>query len=108
MRLREGGRRQGLQHRALALTRLYDSRRWRALKNRIVARDGAVCQMCGCLTTTGRSGPKAAEVDHKVPHRGDERLFWDEGNLQTLCALCHGSVKAKQERGQRMQRSDGW
>ena len=89
-------------------SRLYDSRQWRALKNRIIARDGAVCQMCGCLTTTGRSGPKAAQVDHKTPHKGDERLFWDASNLQCLCAACHGTVKQREERGQRMQRQDGW
>lgn len=92
----------------LKAPRLYDSRRWRALKNRIIARDGGVCQMCGRLTTTGRSGAKAAEVDHKVPHRGDERLFWDERNLWCLCSGCHGSVKQREERGNRMQRVDGW
>jgi 5-methylcytosine-specific restriction protein A len=31
----------------------------------------------------------AAQVDHVIPHRGDERLFWDEqGNWQSLCASC--------------------
>ena len=89
-------------------SRLYDSRRWRTLKNKIIARDSAVCQLCGCLTTAGRSGPKAAEVDHKTPHRGDERLFWDEDNLWCLCKACHSTVKQREERGHRMQRQDGW
>ncbi|MCJ8138594.1 HNH endonuclease [Falsirhodobacter halotolerans] len=86
----------------------YKTARWQRLRERIIARDSAECQMCGCLTTSGRSGPSAAEVDHKVPHRGDDDLFWDATNLQCLCKRCHGSVKARQERGSRMQRSDGW
>lgn len=32
---------------------------------------------------------KATVVDHIVPHRGDERLFWDESNWQPLCKPCH-------------------
>lgn len=31
----------------------------------------------------------AEQVDHVVPHRGDQRLFWDEdGNWQSLCRAC--------------------
>lgn len=37
-------------------------------------------------------------VDHKVPHRGDVTLFWDESNWQSLCKLCHDSVKQAQEK----------
>ena len=32
---------------------------------------------------------KATVVDHKVPHRGDKKLFWDEMNWQPLCKSCH-------------------
>lgn len=32
---------------------------------------------------------KADVVDHIVPHRGDEALFWDESNWQPLCKKCH-------------------
>ena len=28
---------------------------------------------------------KATVVDHIVPHRGDQRLFWDQSNWQSLC-----------------------
>jgi len=31
----------------------------------------------------------ATVVDHIIPHRGDERLFWDETNWQPLCKQCH-------------------
>lgn len=39
-----------------------------------------------------------AVVDHKEPHRGDERLFWN-GKLQSMTKQCHDSFKQSQERG---------
>lgn len=38
------------------------------------------------------------DVDHITPHRGDEALFWDENNHQTLCGTCHDSFKPQFER----------
>lgn len=32
---------------------------------------------------------KATVVDHIVPHRGDEKLFWDRTNWQALCKRHH-------------------
>lgn len=32
---------------------------------------------------------KATVVDHIVPHRGDQKLFWDQSNWQALCKKCH-------------------
>ncbi len=37
-------------------------------------------------------------ADHKIRHQGDHELFWDEGNLQTLCKHCHDSLKQREER----------
>jgi len=31
----------------------------------------------------------ATLVDHVVPHRGDQRLFWLVANWQALCTACH-------------------
>ena len=28
-------------------------------------------------------------VDHKVPHKGDWDLFWDQTNWQSMCKPCH-------------------
>lgn len=39
----------------------------------------------------------ATDVDHIIPHRGDERLFWDESNWQGLCSPHH---KRKTGRGE--------
>lgn len=75
----------------------YKLRRWRKLRERVLLRDLYTCQACGKLTL----GKGAATVDHRKPHRGDERLFWDESNLQTLCTSpCHVSHKAALEHAQ--------
>lgn len=39
----------------------------------------------------------ATVVDHKIPHRGDQVLFWDRTNWQGLCAHHHSSDKQRQE-----------
>lgn len=39
----------------------------------------------------------ATVVDHKVPHRGDQSLFWNKANWQSLCASCHSAIKQKEE-----------
>jgi 5-methylcytosine-specific restriction endonuclease McrA len=47
----------------------------------------------------GRKTP-ATVVDHRVPHRGDPRLFWDRANRDSLCAACHcGPKQAIERRG---------
>lgn len=42
----------------------------------------AACMKEGLLTP-------ATVVDHIIPHRGDQRLFWDEHSWQPLCKSCH-------------------
>lgn len=37
-------------------------------------------------------------VDHIIPHRGDQTLFWDESNWQALCITCHNSRKQSEEK----------
>ena len=39
---------------------------------------------------------KATVVDHVIPHRGDQQLFWDESNWQPLCKH-HHDVKTMTE-----------
>ena len=55
-------------------------RRWRALRQVVLKRDGHRCRACG---KAGR-----LEVDHIVPvvAGGD---WWDAENLQTLCRFDH-------------------
>ena len=40
----------------------------------------------------------ASVVDHVIPHRRDERLFWSRTNWQPLCTPCHNSIKQRLER----------
>jgi len=40
----------------------------------------------------------ATVVDHIIPHKGDERLKRDTGNMQSLCEGCH-NAKSARERG---------
>jgi 5-methylcytosine-specific restriction endonuclease McrA len=53
----------------------------------------------------------ATVADHVIPHKGDESLFWDAGNLQGLCKRCHDSDKARIEAGGEARQqigADGW
>jgi 5-methylcytosine-specific restriction endonuclease McrA len=45
-------------------------------------------------------------VDHIVPHRGDQRLFWDRSNWQPLCHDDHDIVKQREEHGREAQGND--
>lgn len=40
----------------------------------------------------------ATVVDHRIPHRGNRKLFWDRSNWQGLCTHCHNSRKQRLER----------
>jgi len=74
----------------------YKTARWQRLRWKVLVRDLFACQMTGC----GRVEPDTSKLvaDHITPHRGDATLFWDETNLQTLCADCHNRIKQSQER----------
>lgn len=40
----------------------------------------------------------ATVVDHKIPHKGDAKLFWDQENWQALCKRCHDGDKQFEEK----------
>lgn len=42
--------------------------------------------------------PWAQVVDHRIPHRGDQALFWDKTNWQSLCTTHHSRDKQREER----------
>jgi 5-methylcytosine-specific restriction endonuclease McrA len=65
----------------------YDNH-WVRARGRFLAAH-PLCVMC---QARGRLTP-ANVVDHIVPHRGDQVLFWDTANWQSLCTPCHNGPK---------------
>lgn len=49
------------------------------------------CDRIGIVTV-------ANVVDHIIPHKGDQKLFWDRKNWQALCTNCHNTTKAREEK----------
>ncbi|WP_257572548.1 HNH endonuclease [Janthinobacterium sp. UMAB-56] len=45
----------------------------------------------------GLAAPMASVVDHIEPHRGDQALFWNKANWQSLCATHHSADKQREE-----------
>lgn len=70
-------------HRGTAASRGYGYA-WQKARKIYLARY-PLCVMCeqdGRVVT-------ATVVDHVLPHRGNEKLFWDISNWQSLCKPCH-------------------
>ena len=61
----------------------YDSR-WNKARVRFL-KTHPLCVRC---RAKGMITP-ATVVDHVTPHRGNQKLFWNEGNWQPLCKSCH-------------------
>lgn len=49
----------------------------------------------------GMVAPMASVVDHIEPHRGDQVLFWNKANWQSLCGTHHSADKQREEAAQR-------
>lgn len=81
--------------RGSAAERGYDSR-WRKARTRFLK----VHTFCVTCKAEGNL-VKAAVVDHVIPHRGDEKLFWDESNWQALCKSCHDRKTMTEDRYQK-------
>lgn len=78
----------------------YKLARWVKLRAKVLLRDMYTCQWQGCGRIEHNTSKLVA--DHKIPHRGDETLFWDEDNIWTLCQHCHDSAKQAEERSGRL------
>lgn len=74
----------------------YKTARWQKLRWSVLVRDLFTCQRPQCHRIEPNTSLLVA--DHKVAHRGDERLFWDETNLQCICKSCHDGDKQREER----------
>ena len=81
--------------------------RWQKAREAFL-RAHPLCEMC-----RSRDGvvEAASVVDHRVPHRGDQDLFWDQSNWAPLCKRHHDSDKQAEERSGRVRQRigrDGW
>jgi 5-methylcytosine-specific restriction endonuclease McrA len=74
----------------------YKLAEWQELRVRVFVRDNYTCQWKGCGLVTGQP-----HADHKIPHRGDRRLFFAEDNVQTLCPPHHNQAKQAEEAAER-------
>jgi 5-methylcytosine-specific restriction enzyme A len=50
-----------------------------------------------CCLRQGITPPPANLVDHRVPHHGDQQLFWDRKNWEPMCNRHHSSDKQREE-----------
>jgi len=66
-----------------AAKRGYNSR-WQKARRKFLT-ENPLCAEC---MKEGRY-TKATVVDHIVPHRGDQTLFWEQSNWQPLCEKHH-------------------
>lgn len=71
--------------RGTAHQRGYDAR-WRKARLEYLARN----PLCAKCTDEGHV-TAATVVDHRVAHKGDQQLFWDESNWQPSCKPHHDS-----------------
>lgn len=71
---------------------LYNGAAWKRLRALQLGRE-PLCRMCRELGQY----VEATVVDHVIAHRGNEQLFFDGDNLQSLCKPCHDGHKQAQE-----------
>jgi len=76
---------------SLSRTKAYSTARWRKLREAQMSR-APLCQRCLSFDLV----TIAADADHQIPHKGDAKLMWNAGNLQSLCKSCH-SWKTQEE-----------
>jgi 5-methylcytosine-specific restriction endonuclease McrA len=75
----------------------YKTARWQKLRREVLLRDGLRCQATGVMLVGRHPAPNSPVVDHIVPHRGCERLFWAAANLQAVSKAWHDSEKQRIE-----------
>lgn len=68
-------------------------RKWSKARD-IYLQQYPLCIMCEQMNII----EPATVVDHIQPHKGDEILFWDRDNWQSLCKHHHDSAKQAQEK----------
>lgn len=67
---------------------LYASPKWKAMRAEKL-KQNPFCEKCGAPAT---------DVHHIIPHNGDRDLFFDFGNLMSICFDCHQKETQREAR----------
>lgn len=79
---------------ALAYRALYKTIEWFKLRSAQLKRKPY------CERSIHNDRVKATTVNHRKPHRGDRKLFFDPANLESVCKPCHdGPIQREERRG---------
>lgn len=78
-----------------AASRGYDYEWQKARTAYLLRHPWCVCAEC---RASGKPFPSDT-VDHIIPHRGDDKLFWDMSNWQALAQLCHNRKTVEKDGG---------
>lgn len=81
----------------------YKTARWQRLRQEVLIRDNYTCQRTGQLCTGKHPAPNSPVVNHKRPHRGNETLFWNIDNLETVTKAEHDAAIQREEQASRHQ-----
>lgn len=82
-----------------AYQHLYKSKRWKLLRQETFKRDNYTCQRTGELCSGTYPEPNSPTANHKIPHKGDTKLFFSPANLETVTKAVHDSMVQSKERG---------
>jgi 5-methylcytosine-specific restriction protein A len=85
--------------------RLYRTAAWQRLRLAQL-RSQPLCERCIASDVV----EVATTVHHRVAHKGDETLFWDLNNLESVCDPCHnGPIQSEERLGYSKEiGTDGW
>lgn len=84
----------------------YQTAAWKKMRTHILQRDHYMCVLCMKNFRDGIGGtPRAATLVHHIqPYKERPDLALDEGNLISLCEVCHNQVHT--EKGMRRNAAD--
>jgi 5-methylcytosine-specific restriction endonuclease McrA len=76
----------------------YHSAEWQRLRRQAFVRDGYVCQRSGVLCIGKGNDPDAPIANHRIPHKGDRKLFFDLDNIETVSKEVHDGLIHREEK----------
>lgn len=78
-------------------TALYKTARWRIERMHFLA-EHPLCECDECQGGKLRITP-ADTVNHSIPHRGNEVIFWDRSKWEAMAHACHSRHTAAKDGG---------